>query len=104
MAVIKMLHILFVTYAFWMTKLSLKTVFFFCKIITKSLKNHYQKAPDLFENRHMFITESDFDWEKCIDRARSMSDRYGGIQALIRKKVSHAMWAHCISHREALEL
>ncbi|XP_074036235.1 protein FAM200B-like [Leptinotarsa decemlineata] len=31
-----------------------------------------------------------------------MSGKYGGIQALIRKKAPNAMWTHCIIHREAL--
>ncbi|XP_045483145.1 zinc finger BED domain-containing protein 5-like [Harmonia axyridis] len=73
----------------------------FCKSITESAK-----AEDLFEILDKFIAESGLDWEKCIgvctDGARSMSGRYGGVQALIRKKAPNAMWTHCIIHREAL--
>ena len=56
----------------------------FCKSITDSAK-----AQDLFEILEKFIVENCLDWQNCIgictDGARSMSDRYGGIQALIRK-------------------
>lgn len=73
----------------------------FCKSIIESAK-----AQDLFEILEKVITENDLDWENCIgvctDGARSMSGRYGGIQALIRKKAPHAMWTHCIIHREVL--
>jgi hypothetical protein len=73
----------------------------FCKSISES-----GKAQDLFEILDKFITENNFDWEKCIgvctDDARSMSGRYGGLQALIRSKAPHAMWTHCIIHRQAL--
>nr|XP_023021166.1 zinc finger MYM-type protein 6-like [Leptinotarsa decemlineata] len=73
----------------------------FCKSITGSAK-----AQDLFEILDKFITENGLNWGKCIgvctDGARSMSGKYGGIQALIRKKAPNAMWTHCIIHREAL--
>mgnify|MGYP002775206681 CR=1 FL=1 len=73
----------------------------FCKSITGSAK-----AQDLYEILDKFFTENCLDWKKCIgvctDGARSMSGKYGGLQALIRKKAPNAMWTHCIIHREAL--
>ncbi|GJQ85848.1 hypothetical protein Trydic_g15311 [Trypoxylus dichotomus] len=54
-----------------------------------------------------FIIENYLYWEKCIsvctDGARSVSDPYGGLQALIRSEAPYVMWTHCIIiHREAL--
>ncbi|XP_075455233.1 protein FAM200A-like [Ascaphus truei] len=73
----------------------------FCKTITAGTK-----AQDLFEILTTFIVENNLEWTKCVgvctDGGHSMSGRYGGLQALIRKKAPYSMWTHCIIHREAL--
>jgi hypothetical protein len=38
----------------------------------------------------------------CTDGARSLSGRYGGLQALIQNQAPDALWTHCVIHREAL--
>ncbi|XP_075454497.1 protein FAM200A-like [Ascaphus truei] len=73
----------------------------FCKSITGGTK-----AQDLIEILDTFIVENNLEWTKCVgvctDGGRSMSGRYGGLQALIRKKGPYSMWTHCIIHREEL--
>jgi hypothetical protein len=55
----------------------------FCKSITASTK-----VQDLFEILNTFMVENNLEWTKCVgvctDGGRSMSGRYGGLQALIR--------------------
>jgi len=57
----------------------------FCKNITASAK-----AQDLFEILDNFMSENILNWNKYVgvytDGARSLSDCYGGLQALIRSK------------------
>lgn len=76
-------------------------IFLFCKSITGSAN-----AQALFLMLDKFVNKNDLNWRKCMgmctDAGRSRSGRYGGLQALIRSKVSHAMWPHCIIHRKTL--
>jgi hypothetical protein len=55
----------------------------FCKGITAG-----SEAVDLFEIIDSFMDENSIDWTQCVcvctDGARSLSGRYGGLQALIR--------------------
>jgi hypothetical protein len=73
----------------------------FCKEITGTCT-----AKDLFYILDKYIAENNLDWENCVglctDGARSMSGRYNGLQALIRKKAPEALWTHCMIHRQAL--
>ncbi|XP_066473215.1 uncharacterized protein [Tiliqua scincoides] len=61
---------------------------------------------DMFEVLDDFMVQNQIDWEKCVgvctDEGRSMAGCYQGLQALIQSKAPHALWTHCIIHREAL--
>jgi hypothetical protein len=52
------------------------------------------------------MCENNLYWTKCVgvstDGGRSMSDGYGGLQALVRRKAPDALWTHRIIHREGL--
>jgi len=52
------------------------------------------------------MCEDNLDWTKCVgvstDGGRSIYGCYGGLQALMRRKVPDALWTHCIIHREGL--
>jgi hypothetical protein len=73
----------------------------FCKSITAG-----SKAVDLFEVIDSFMDENSIDWTQCVsvctDGARSMSGRYGGLQAPIRNQAPDTLWTHYVIHREAL--
>jgi hypothetical protein len=81
---------------------------------SETLVNFYQTTrcynPEdsnlLFEIVDSFMDENSVDWTQCVgvctDGTRSVSARYGGLQALIRSQAPDALWTHCVIHREAL--
>ncbi|GFX30976.1 SCAN domain-containing protein 3 [Trichonephila clavipes] len=46
------------------------------------------------------------EWKNCVgictDGARTMSERFKSIQALVKQKSPLCIWTHCMIHREAL--
>lgn len=76
-----------------------KEKFLFCDNLS-----NYMTADEIFERLDDYIKDNEIDWRKCIDistdGACSMTGRYTGVHALMRRVAPEAK--HCIIHREAL--
>jgi len=48
------------------------------------------------------MVHNNIKWDNCLcvctDGARTMSDKYGRLQALSRQKAPEIIWTHCLIH------
>ncbi|GFY32647.1 zinc finger MYM-type protein 6 [Trichonephila clavipes] len=91
----------FIAYVRFWDGMSVVEELLFCKPI-----KHKATAIALFDILNNFINEANIDWKNCVgictDGARTMSERFKSIQALVKQKSPLCIWTHCMIHREAL--
>ncbi|XP_060759506.1 zinc finger BED domain-containing protein 5-like [Neoarius graeffei] len=61
---------------------------------------------EIFEILDNYIRTNGLDWSRCVgvcsDGAAAMTRRNSGVTSLIKQKAPHAVFTHCMLHREAL--
>ena len=66
------------------------------------MRDHHAKAADMFKVLADFLEKHNLSIQDCrgqsYDNASSMSGKYNGLQALVRKENNLAVWLPCTGH------
>ncbi|KAL2102327.1 hypothetical protein ACEWY4_001495 [Coilia grayii] len=73
----------------------------FCKALERGATGR-----EIFQVLDNYIRSNGLDWSRCVgvcsDGAAAMTGRNSGVPALIKQNAPHAVFTHCMLHREAL--